>query len=145
MLHWFWTVQQGETKSVLFWGVDSYGCKSPEELWPTCASSCGEPSGLNGRRHVRRGGTGRVCVQCAFWSGGSIRLIWRTSSRILPSYSGRASHLKDVNRSILTYFIWHVNKTNKQKKKQKKTKIILYFRFSPVCVLMCALRWELFV
>lgn len=62
-------------------------------MWPTCASSYEEQGDLNGKKHAHTGDTEKVGVLCAFWSDGSAHLTWRTSSRSLPSYSGRAFHL----------------------------------------------------
>lgn len=59
----------------------------------TCASSCAGPGGLTWRRLCRRGGTGRAGGPCACGSGGWARRSGRTSSRSLPSCSGRAFHL----------------------------------------------------
>lgn len=66
--------------------------------WPTCASSCGEPGGLNGKTLARTGDTEKVGVRCVSWSDGSAHLTWRTSSRSRPSYSGRAFHLRERER-----------------------------------------------
>lgn len=109
----------------------------------TCASSCGEPDDPSGRRLSHRGGTGRVGVLCASGNAGSARLTWRTSSRSPASCSDRASHLGDGWMTCLlkrkrtrmrTYAYWKVCDLTVEVKGR-----------SPVCVLMCALRWELFV
>lgn len=63
--------------------------------WSTCASSCGEPSDLSGRRPSHRGDTERVDVQCVFGSDGSARPTWRTSIHSLASCNGRAFHLRE--------------------------------------------------
>lgn len=69
-------------------------------VWSTCASSCGEPGDLSGKTHARTCDTGKACVRCVCGSDGSARPIWRTSSRSLPSCSGRASHLRDVSKTL---------------------------------------------
>lgn len=35
-------------------------------MWPTCASSYGEPGDLNGKTRARTGDTEKVGAQCAF-------------------------------------------------------------------------------
>ena len=84
-------------------------CRSSDEtmslwsVWPTCASSCGEPGDPSGRRPVHTCDTERAGVQCVSWSDGWAHLTWQTSSHSLPSYSGTAFHLRDTRTFSLDY------------------------------------------
>lgn len=108
-----------------------------EGFTPRGGVSCAKPGGQNGRSCVHSQGTGMVWLRCACGSVSSAHLNGRTSTCSLPTCTCRVSHLqiKGKYRSTINDLFIHI-----------LTQVgWVQVRLLPVCVLRCALRWELLV
>lgn len=111
---------------------------SVEGFTPVGGVSCAKPGGQSGRSCVHSRGTGTAWLLCACGSVSSARLSGRTSTCSLPTCTCRVSHLHTQRRNrkmINDLFIQFTG----------QVQLVCESRLSPVCVLRCALRWELLV
>lgn len=106
---------------------------------PVGGVSCAGPGGRNGRSCVHSRGTGMVWLLCACGSVSSARLNGRTSMCSPPTCTCRVSHLH-IGENIEVSFNWI-----KSPLLQCVLHCVCRSGLSPVCVLRCALRWELLV